>query len=104
MHLPRDLRIKVARKQVRKFTGSDVDSVVSEKAVSEGVRKIGQDLFSEIFEQPLPALREFKSMAEKVYLSELIRRCEGDSAQVLKLSGLSRSHFYALLKKYDITM
>ncbi len=104
MHLPRELRIKVARKQVRKFTGSDVDSVKPEEAVSEGVRKIGQDLFSEIFEQPLPALREFKSMAEKVYLSELIRRCQGDSAQVLKISGLSRSHFYALLKKYSITM
>lgn len=104
MHLPRDLRIKVARKQVRKFTGSDVDLVTTTKAVSEGVRKIGKSLFSEIFEQPLPALREFKSMAEKVYLSELIRSCEGDAAKVLKISGLSRSHFYALLKKYGISM
>ena len=39
---------------------------------------------------------------EKVYLGELIRQCAGDLAQILKVSGLSRSHFYSLLKKYGL--
>lgn len=104
MHLPRELRIKVARAQVKKYTGSDVESATSNMVVPEGVRKIGQEIFNEIFDHSLPALREFKSMAEKAYLSELIRQCEGDVSEVLKVSGLSRSHFYALLKKYGISM
>ncbi|WP_147820939.1 sigma-54-dependent transcriptional regulator [Salidesulfovibrio onnuriiensis] len=104
MHLPRDLRIKVAREQVRKITGSDVEATGEDMPIAEGARRIGQEIFSEIFDHQLPALREFKSMAEKAYLSELIRQCGSDTAEVLKVSGLSRSHFYALLKKYSISM
>lgn len=104
MHLPRELRIKVAREQVRKITGSDVEATGADMPLPDDARKIGQEIFSEIFDHQLPALREFKSMAEKAYLSELIRQCEGDTAQVLKVSGLSRSHFYALLKKYGISV
>ncbi|WP_018123839.1 sigma-54-dependent transcriptional regulator [Desulfovibrio oxyclinae] len=98
MHLPRELRIKVARAQIHKMTGSD-----SSDDAQPG-RKLGQDIFEEIFEQQLPALRDFKSMAEKAYLEELIRQCEGDVPKTLSVSGLSRSHFYALLKKYGLSL
>lgn len=100
MHLPRELRIKVARAQVRKMTGSDA----SAEEGAEPVRKIGQDIFEEIFEQDLPTLRDFKGMAEKAYLEELIRQGSGEVADILSISGLSRSHFYALLKKYGLSL
>lgn len=100
MHLPRELRIKVARAQIRKMTGSDADTSQGDGSV----RNIGQEIFEEIFEQQLPSLRDFKGMAERAYLEELIRQCEGDVSRILSLSGLSRSHFYALLKKYGLSL
>jgi two-component system NtrC family response regulator len=42
-------------------------------------------------------------MAEKIYLSELIRQGNGDVGIILSGSGLSRSHFYALLKKHGMS-
>lgn len=41
-------------------------------------------------------------MAEKHYLEALVSRADGDIKNILSTSGLSRSHFYALLKKHDI--
>ena len=104
MHLPRTLRIQVAKAQIVKMTGSEVVSDVSGSSQDEPVRKIGQDIFEDIFDQELPTLREFKGMAEKVYLAELIRQCNGDLGKILKASKLSRSHFYSLLKKYGLAL
>jgi two-component system NtrC family response regulator len=98
MHLPRNLRIQVAQAQIKRMTGSEVTSE------GVGVRKIGQEIFEDIFDQALPSLREFKGTAEKVYLGELIRQSGGDLAEILKVSGLSRSHFYSLLKKYGLSL
>ncbi|MUM78059.1 response regulator [Pseudodesulfovibrio sp. F-1] len=105
MHLPRALRIEVAKAQIERMTGSEV---VPGKNVGlvDGmvVRKIGQDVFEDIFDQALPSLREFKGTAEKVYLGELIRQSGGDLARILEVSGLSRSHLYSLLKKYGLSL
>jgi DNA-binding NtrC family response regulator len=40
------------------------------------------------------------SDAEKNYLKELISFTGGDSNEACRISGLSRSRFYTLLKKY----
>lgn len=104
MHLPRALRIEVAKAQIERMTGSQVVTAGSGLVDGVSVRKIGQEIFEDIFDQALPSLREFKGTAEKVYLGELIRQCAGDLAQILKVSGLSRSHFYSLLKKYGLSL
>jgi len=100
MHLPRNLRIQVAKTQIAAMTGSEVAEIDGEGLV----RKIGQDIFEDIFDTELPTLREFKGMAEKVYIGELIRQCDGDLARILEVSQLSRSHFYSLLKKYHLSL
>jgi len=104
MHLPRELRIRVAKAQIGRMTGVEGSLEPLEKLDSEPVRKIGHDIFEDIFEQELPTLREFKGMAEKVYLGELIRQCDGELPKILKASKLSRSHFYSLLKKYGLSL
>nr|WP_321257972.1 sigma-54 dependent transcriptional regulator [uncultured Pseudodesulfovibrio sp.] len=104
MHLPRELRIKMAKAQIERMTGTEVVSDKADTTVAEPVRKIGQDIFEDIFDQELPTLRDFKGMAEKIYLGELIRQCGGDLAKILITSKLSRSHFYSLLKKYGLSL
>ncbi len=104
VHLPRELRIKVAKSQIQQMTGSEEFSDVDDPQENSGVRKIGQQIFEDIFDSPLPSLKEFKGAAEKVYLSEMIRQCNGDVAQVIAKSDLSRSHFYLLLKKYGLSL
>lgn len=102
MHLPRKLRIQAAQKQISEISDfSDREDVSGRENF---VRKNGQDIFKDIFDNPLPSLKEFKSMAEKVYLSELIRQKKSNVPQVLKKSGLSRSHFYSLVKKHDLVI
>jgi two-component system NtrC family response regulator len=39
---------------------------------------------------------------EKRYLQELVEQTGGNLKKILTLSGLSRSHFYAMVKKYGI--
>jgi two-component system, NtrC family, response regulator len=105
MHLPRHLRIQVAKEQIRQMTGSQVLlSDADGGETDEEVRKIGQEIFQDIFDRPLPTLKAFKGTSEKIYLGELIRQCEGDIGRILSISGLSRSHFYGLLKKYGLSI
>lgn len=104
MHLPRSLRIQVAQEQIRKMTGLEELEDFSEPDSKSDVRKIGQDIFQDIFDRKLPTLKDFKTTAEKVYISELIRQGEGETATILAASGLSRSHFYSLLKKHGLSI
>jgi len=102
MHLARTLRIQVAKAQISKLTGAD--GKVEENQISDPLaRNIGQKIFEDIFDNPLPLLKEFKNAAEKTYLEELIRQCNGNPQESMKISGLSRSHFYSLLKKYHLS-
>ncbi|PIE69444.1 MAG: Fis family transcriptional regulator [Deltaproteobacteria bacterium] len=100
MHLPRELRIKVTRDQVGK--SFEMTLQPPQEPALPGGPKIGQGLMDDLQEQPLPTLREFKTLAENRYLKELVRRYQGNSSQMLTTSGLSRSHFYALVKRHNI--
>lgn len=105
MHLPRSLRVQVAKAQIKKMTGSETlsNDTLGSLPVNH-VRKIGHDIFQDIFDRQLPNLKEFKGTAEEVYLGELIRQGGGDIGKILEISGLSRSHFYSLLKKYNLSI
>ncbi len=104
VHLSREMRIQVAKSQIEKMTGAEILAGGEGEVVNEGVRKIGQKIFEDIFDSELPRLKEFKSTVERVYLSELIRQCDGEIGEIRDKSGLSRSHFYSLLKKYGLTL
>jgi two-component system NtrC family response regulator len=102
VHLPRSLRIEVAKKQISRIDGSAKTSAHNETPTPIA-QDIGQQIFEDIFDRPLPQLKEFKGAAEKTYLSELIRQCGGNIQKIMQTSGLSRSHFYSLLKKYHLS-
>jgi len=104
MHLPRHLRIQVAKNQIREMTGSEDLYGKGGSEPDEDFRSIGQNIFQDIFDRPLPSLKAFKNTSEKIYLSELIRQCSGEIPRILSISELSRSHFYSLLKKYGLSI
>ncbi len=111
MHLSDNLRIKMAKSNLQK-KGRPVSNdtmrtsgrVESEKTDNTPVHS--QSAFSatvsSLLGDDLPPLKLFKGMAERRYLEELQSRYQGDVPTILKISGLSRSHFYALLKKHNI--
>ena len=57
-----------------------------------------------LFAKSSPTLKEFKAVMEARYLEQLIAMHGGDLKAILDVSGLSRSHFYALLKKNNIQL
>jgi two-component system NtrC family response regulator len=86
-HLPTYIRIQVARESFMK------------KATSQGKPEIR----SSVPKMP-PKLKEIRkaavSEAEQQYLRDLISFVGGDNNKACRISGLSRSRFYTLLKKY----
>lgn len=88
-HLPTYMRVKLARATLKEDEGLDEDNVGAAK-------KIGTSTTLSAFREDI--LYE----AEKRYLSELLDRTQNDIQKVCRISGLSRSRLYALLKKYDL--
>jgi two-component system NtrC family response regulator len=95
-HLPEELRISVAKAQIeRKKPSARLEPAEPEGWLQEpDGEKQGE----------LPPLKEFKSQAERRYLQSIIDRTGGDLGEMIKMSGLSRSHFYALVKKYGLSL
>ncbi|KAF1077311.1 sigma-54 dependent transcriptional regulator [Halodesulfovibrio sp. MK-HDV] len=101
-HLPADIRIKIAQaslvRGMENQTTNATKASVSEKSDQKNAAPVS---FS--FEM-LPTLRQFKSDMEKKYLLQLIAQHGSNIHGMLETSGLSRSHLYALLKKYNISL
>ncbi len=91
LHLPPDIRIKVTHKALEDMDGNST---------------IHSGNFSNVeLSQDLQSYREMAiEEAEKTYLRQLVEQNCGDLQHCLQISGLSRSRFYALLKKYGITL
>lgn len=91
-HLPRDLRVKLARAAVRKETLTNGNGQIypGEKAPH----------------QCFPRLRDFRQAAieaaEKEYLLDLMVRTEGNVQKACRIAALSLPRLYALLKKNAI--
>jgi two-component system NtrC family response regulator len=89
-HLPTHIRIEVAREAAGR-----VDS-------PEGPSKSAPDI-----PETLPGLKDYRSSAlaraEKNYLKELWTQTQGNLPEALRISGLSRSRLYGLLKKHGIS-
>ena len=95
MHLPREIRIRVTRAQLREKTHSSTEDPPELPHLQPG---------TEIRSEPekFPNIREFRTAMEKEYMEKLVQQTGGSLKQILKISGLSRSHFYAMVKKYAI--
>jgi two-component system NtrC family response regulator len=90
-HLPTDIRIQVAR------------AAAGEPSLAEAPSAAGRET-----PDPLPSLKEFRTQAvaelEQKYLRDLLGRVKGDIQEAVRISGLSRSRLYGLLKKYRISV
>lgn len=90
-HLPVHIRAQVARASISRKTPEGEDS--AEADTSAGY---------------LPSLRDFRefrtAQIEKEYLQRLVSLCGTDIKEACRVSGLSRSHLYALLKKHAMIM
>jgi len=79
-HLPLDIRVKVARSAMRREAASTGGGGLS-----------------------LPPLNEHRQSAERQYLQDLMFQTKGSIKEACRVSGLSRSRLYALLKEHAIT-
>jgi two-component system, NtrC family, response regulator len=79
-HLPLDIRVKVARSAIKK-----------ESAPTQNVGG------------PLLPLTEYRQTAERQYLQDLLFQTKGSAREACRISGLSRSRFYALLKEHGLS-
>ena len=88
-HLPTYIRIQVARNSFPKKPASPV-----KPEIQSSVAKVP------------PKLKEIRkaavSEAEQKYLKDLISYVGGDNNKACRMSGLSRSRFYTLLRKYRL--
>ena len=86
-HLPQAVRIRVAKSLLGRGKGEDGS---------------GLEIETEEVEEALPTLKDFKMSIEREYLLKLVGAYGRDIQKMLNVSGLSRSHLYAMLKKHDI--
>ena len=96
MHLPSDIRIKVARTMLDKQA---LSKIIDKQPPTADPSPLTA---AHPLTEPLPSIKAFKLQMEKTYLEHLIRVSGGEVNQILKTSKLSRSHFYALLKRHGI--
>ncbi len=119
MHLPQDVRIKVAKAQLGRGrepgTGhapAQAAPALAQAAQFEQAAMVRSEalpvaegsaaaLPEQLFNQPL---KDCKEAVERSYMEALVRRARGDVQRALEASGLSRSHLYALLKKWGLSI
>ncbi len=97
MHLPSDIRIKVARNLIGNVSSQ---KEAANPAMPLAARDVDPSI--PLFGDTMPTIKDFKYQMEKVYLEHLIKQTGGDVSSILRISNLSRSHFYALLKRHDV--
>jgi len=82
-HLPPEIRVKLAKTDL-------------EKGADAGMRAPAAS--------PVVAFQEFRKTAEREYLRQLMDSCGSNIKDACRISGLSRSHLYELLKKHELSV
>jgi two-component system NtrC family response regulator len=88
VHLPTDIRSRLARASVEKRS-------LFEKSTGR-LDKIDPSA------KPIPRLRQLIDSVEKKYLIDLIVATEGNITEICRISGMSRANVYNRLKKHQI--
>ena len=102
MYLPDNIRIQYTRSSVAKKRAEAGKQASDLEPLQTGKTSIPLNL-----SQPLPALKNIRDLVteqvESLYLKQLMLSAHGDLDQASEISGLSKSHLYGLLKKYNIS-
>jgi two-component system NtrC family response regulator len=129
MHLPQDVRIKVAKASLGRGREPGISEPVAPPpytpppmpseaehlpqpeshpqpvpAPAPGLEPNAREVCPELAQAMLGTLKECKEAVEHRYLEQLLRRTGGDVQRAVESSGLSRSHLYALLKKWGLSV
>jgi two-component system NtrC family response regulator len=103
-HLPVDIRARAAGKMLRPVKEQ---APFQEKNDSNILEPMPADVISSLFSDEFPLFKAFRTTCiaqiEKVYLENLIRQANGSIKEACKLSGLSRTRLYVLMKEHDIS-
>ena len=94
-HLPTEIRIELARKRLVHLSEPEESAPTAplpEQEPSTQPRK----------PETFPTLRDMKAKAEREYIAGLFAACQGDVRRAAGIAGVSRGHFYELLKKYGL--
>jgi two-component system NtrC family response regulator len=121
MHLPQDVRIKVAKASLRRppapgnGAGNEAppevrpDAPAVQQSATQAAPQsapqsaLGGEAWPELTQAMSETLKAAKDEVERRYLEALLRRTGGDMQKAVEVSGLSRSHLYALLKKWGLS-
>lgn len=103
MHLPPALRIAVTKAQIMTSKSGEEQAPEPDTTERSSIQA-PQPATAPLPDAPLPSFKDFKAEAEAAYLDRLAEETDGDVPLMLDRSGLSRSHLYALLKKYSISV
>ncbi|BCS98092.1 Fis family transcriptional regulator [Desulfoluna limicola] len=107
MDLPSNIRIKVAKASLSRDSAGANQPQVEAGDTNPQVTRILAETAVEVkrhFTSNIPEIKEFKGIMEEQYLRELIRHTGGNAKKIMQISGLSKSHFYTLLKKKEISI
>ena len=88
-HLPAYIRAKVARTSLNNSKRHKVESP-------------GVDILEDFAHERFPNIKDFRSVMERQYLQKLMRLSDGSKKEACRLSGLSRTRLFELLKKHKI--
>ncbi len=88
VHLPTDIRVSIARGLQEIHQNQSVPSLN----------------IKNIFDEDLPPLKEWKSKMERNYIQQALLQGGGDIRKCAAIAGISRGHFYELLKKHNLAM
>lgn len=108
--LPVELRIYIAKKthttapyEYTNTVGHSYLSHEQEHSTQENEYGVSTQAFANLAKaDAMPSLRKYKSMAERHYVEHLLSKTSGDIRQAATLAGVSRGHFYELVKKHEL--
>lgn len=102
MDLPREVRIRVMRASLKEGRMEPEEDFSAQSLSVASGREGGAALPSPLPHrmEDFPSLKDFKAEMEARYLDALMEKTGGSPQDMMLISGLSKSHFYALLKKY----
>ena len=104
VHLPTHMRVDCARRRMGQANGVPGNaselaaSVVPASGIAVGCGLSVKDMTG----QNLPSLREWKLQAEKAYVRQLWDLSGQDVRKAAELAGISRGHWYELMKKIGL--
>lgn len=103
-HLPIDIRARAAGKMLR---SAEEKTPFIEKDDSSILEPVPAEALSSLLSGEFPSFKVFRTTCiaqiEKVYLENLIRQANGSIKEACKLSGLSRTRLYVLMKEHNIS-